>query len=218
MTPAQVKEARRQIATALMQPLKPQVRARLVAVDLVLSGKPMAEVAASAQVLPNAVRTWLRVISRSGVDASVARWQVDRRLRPGKLDVEPATLHELAAKEINPRVRKRIRALACVAEGMSSYDAEVKTGLNHWAIIKRVGRFREEGVAAFQDKKIAGRPRKLSTAQFQELPLDVLARPGMGLQQLRDLIWARFRVRYSLTNLRRLLKKEFAMASASRKP
>lgn len=162
MKPSEVAQTRGQVAAALAGPLQPQVRARLLAIDAVLSGQPIGDVAAAARVLPNAVRKWLRVVSRDGIDATVGGWQIDRRLRPGRLDVDPATLHELAAREKNPRVRKRMLALACVAEGMSTYDAEAKAGLNHWAITKRVKRFRKEGVEAFQDRKIAGRPRKSS--------------------------------------------------------
>jgi transposase len=218
MKPNQVSETRRQIATALAGPLKPQVRARLIAIDRVLSGRPIDEVAASARVLPNAVKSWLRTVTYGGIAPTLARWEGQGKPRPRQVDADPVALRELAAKETNPRIRKRVLALACVAEGMGVYDAEVKVGLNRSAITKRVRRFREEGIAAFQDRKIGGRPRKLSAAQFQELRIEFLGRPGMQLQQLRDLIWTRFRVRYSLTNLRRLLKKEFAIASASRQP
>ena len=45
MTRAQVENTRREIAAALAHPLRPQVRARLIAIDTVLSGRPINEVA-----------------------------------------------------------------------------------------------------------------------------------------------------------------------------
>lgn len=213
MSPTQVEETRRHIAAALARPLKPQVRSRLVAIDTVLSGQGIEEAAVSARVTPNTVKGWLRLATYNGIEATLERWQVDRRLRPGKLDVDPATLHELAAKEINPRVRKRIRALACIAEGMSTYDAEAKVLLGHGYITKRVRRFQEEGVAGFQDRPPFGRPAKLTYGQLQELRSQVLAHPEMSYTQLRDLVEARFCVRYSVQGLRRLLKKRLAIVS-----
>jgi transposase len=132
-------------------------------------------------------------------------------LRPGKLNADPATLHELAAQEIDPRVRRRIRALACIAEGMSTYDAEAEARLGHASITNRVRRFQEEGVAGFGDRQPFGRPAKLTDAQLQELCSLILAKPHMSYTQLRDLVEARFCVRYSAQGLRRLLKKRLAI-------
>jgi len=211
MKPSEVEQTRRQIAAALARQLKSQVRERLTAIDAVLSGRSMDEAAASARVLPDAVTRWLRVISRDGVDAAVAGWQIDRRLRPGKLDVDPTMLHELAAKEINPRIRKRIQALAYVAEGMSPLDAAVKMKVAHSAVLARVKRFQEEGFAAFQDRPPFGRPTKLTEPQLEELRSMVLGHPEMTYEQLRNFVRSRFRVRYSIQGLQLLLKRDLAI-------
>ena len=142
---------------------------------------------------------------------TLARWEGQDQARPRKLDADAMVLRELAAEEINPRIRKRMLALACVAEGMSPHAASMSMGLNHQAIAARMRRFGKEGIAAFQDRKIAGRPRKLSAAQFHELRLAVLERPEMSYTELCDLVWARFRVRYSLASLARLLKKQLGI-------
>jgi len=205
-TPDQLEAARRDIAAVLQQPLKSQVRVRLTAIDAVLSGLPIEEAAATARVLPDAVRRWLRVVSREGIDAAVDGWRIDRRLRPGRLDVDPATLHELAAKEKNPRIRKQMLALARVAEGMSPLDAAVSVGLQHGTVLRRMKRFREEGIAAFQDPKSAGRPHKLTLTELEEVGKVVLAHPELSYGDLRDLIRTRFRVGYSRSRLRHLLK------------
>jgi len=211
MTHAQVGDTRREITAALAHPLKPQVRSRLIAMDNVLSGQSIDDAAAGALVRPDTVRDWLRVVTYDGIAPTLARWEGRGNPRPRQVDADPVALRELVAKEKNPRVRKRMLALACVAEGMSPHAASMSMGLNHQAIAARMRRFREEGVAAFRDRKIGGRPHKLSAAQFQELRIEFLGRPGMQPQQLRDLIWTRFRVRYSLSSLRRLLKKELGI-------
>ena len=158
---------RREIAAALQARLKPKVQSRLIAVHMLLSGQPIDDAAASARVRPNAVKGWLRVLARDGIVPTLARWEGQGQARPRKLDADAVALRELAAKEKNPRIRKRMLALACVAEGMSTYDAAARTGLDHWSITKRIKRFQKEGFAAFQDKKIAGRPRKLSARNLR---------------------------------------------------
>jgi exodeoxyribonuclease X len=209
MKPSKIAQTRRQIAAALAGPLKPQVRARLIAVDTVLSGRLIDEAAASAGVIPDTVRSWLRVLTYDGIAATLGRWEGQGK--PRQLDADPVALRELAAKEMNPRIRKRILALACVAEGMSPLDAAVSVGLQHGTVLRRMKRFREEGIAAFQDPKSAGRPRKLTSAELKEVGKAVLARPELSYGDLCDLIWTRFRVRYSRDRLRRLLNVELGI-------
>jgi transposase len=209
MNPSKTAQTRRQIATALSGPLKPEVRARLIGVDMVLSGGPMDEAARSAHVFPRTVRTWLRDVVRDGFAPTLARWEGQDKPRPRKLDADPMALRELAAKEKNPRIRKRILALAYVAGGMGLLDAAVSAGLSHFTVIKSMKRFRERGVAAFQDPKSAGRPRKLTSAQLEEVGRTVLQLPEMSYTEMSELLWVRFRVSYSchsLHRLRRLLK------------
>jgi transposase len=211
MTPDQLEAMRRDIAAALQQPLKPQVRSRLVAMDMVLSGEPMDEAARSAHVFPRTLGTWLRDAIRDGFAPTLARWESQGKPCPRQLDADPVALRELAAKEKNPRIRKRMVALACLAEGMGLLDAAVSAGLSHTTVIKSMKRFREEGVAAFQDPKSAGRPRKLTSTELEEVGKVVSARPELSYADVRDLIWTRFRVRYSRGRLRSLLKAELGI-------
>jgi transposase len=71
-------------------------------------------------------------------------------------------------------------------------------------------------LAARLDRKIGGRPTKLNAAQLQELRSEVLGRPDMSYWQLRDLVWARFRLQYSVSNLRRLLRTELQIVRMDR--
>jgi hypothetical protein len=106
------------------------------------------------------VKDWLRVVTYNGFALTLIKWQGQSQPRSRQLDADPVALRELAAREKNPRIRKRMLALACVAEGMTPYAASVRTGLSHNAIAARMRRFRTEGFAAFQDRKIVGRPKK----------------------------------------------------------
>ena len=207
MTHAQAEEARREIAAALKRPLKPQVRSRLVVIDRALSGEPINDAAAGARVRPNTLKAWLRVVTYDGIARTLARWEGDAvRVRPRLVDADPVSLRELAAKERNPRIRKRMLALAYVADGKSPHDAGMRSGLAHNAVPKWIARFRKEGVAGLRDRTIAGRPHKLNRAQLEEVAQAFLSRPELGSGELGDLIWARYRVRYSPERLRHLLK------------
>ena len=101
LTPADVHETRRAIAVALERPLRHQVRSRLLAVDLVLSGHAVEDAAARAVVLPRTVQQWLRFITYVGIDAALRRWEArgQNKAPPERLDADPVALRDLAAKE-----------------------------------------------------------------------------------------------------------------------
>lgn len=212
MTRAQVEESRREIAAALKRSLKPQVRSRLAAIEMVLSGEPIDDAAVSARVRPNTVKAWLRAVTYDGFARTLARWEgVGAKVHPRLLDANPTALRELAAREENTRVRKRMLALAYVAEGMNPHAAGLSAGLVHQAIRKWIERFQKEGIAGLRDRKIAGRPHKLSRAQLEEIDGALLERPKMSYWELRELLWARYRVRYSPERLRHLLKTKLGI-------
>ena len=211
MTAHRVEATRRAIAAALARPLGANVRLRLLAVEMVLSGRPIDEVARTVHVLPGAVRTWLRDVSRDGFAPTLARWEGQGKPRPRQLNADPVALRELAAKEMNPRVRRRMLALACVAEGMSPLDAAVSAGLNHGTVLKSMKRFREEGISAFGDKKHSARARKLSLLQIQQIQAELLRNPNMGDRELPAFLLERFGVRYTFAGLRALLNREFGI-------
>jgi transposase len=116
-------------------------------------------------------------------------------------------LRELASKETNLRVRKRMLALAFVADGMTPFAAAASAGLTRNAVVASIKRFQEQGLAGVRDRNVPGRPRKLNDAQLHELRLALLGRPAMTCDQLRDLVQARFHVRYSRSSIHRLLKR-----------
>jgi transposase len=211
LTTAELHETRRVIAAALKRPLPHQVRTRLAAIDMVLSGHMVEEAAARALVMPKTVQQWVRFITYVGIDAALARWEASPqpKPRPHFLHADPVAFRELAAKEKKQPRRKQMVALALVAEGVSPHAAALAAGANYQAVLRRIRRFQKEGIAAFHDK---GRWRKKLTAdQIQQLRAEMQERPDIDYPQLHAFVAARFGVRYSLDGLRLLLKRDLGM-------
>src|SRR5262245_23350539 len=80
-----------------------------------LAGEPPEEVSASVIVQPRTVKAWLRAVTRDGFVPMLAKWEARREPRPRQLDADPVAFREPGAKEKNPRIRKRVLALAYVA-------------------------------------------------------------------------------------------------------
>jgi transposase len=209
MTPGQRVAARRGIASALARPLKPEVRTRLAAVDGVLAGRSIEDAAASARVLPATVRSWLRLVARNGVIRALARWERKDQPRHAQLGADPADLRDLAATEKKQPLRRQMLALALVAEGASPHAAALAAAADYGAVRRRVRRFRNEGIAAFRDKERW--TRKLAADQIEQLRAEVLKRPDVHYEQLREFIQARFGVTYSCDGLHLLLKRDLGM-------
>jgi transposase len=210
----------KEVRAALHREKRPSIRKRLLAIRAILAGKSVRQAQEIANASRGGVDRWLRHARQGGIQALVrvgrgscqmGRQETHDPPRPPKVNADPAALREMAAREKNPRVRKRMLALACVAEGMSPLAAAVKTKVAHSAVLARVKRFQKEGIAAFQDKRPFGRPRKLTEAQLQELRLVVLDHPEMTYAQLCDFVRSRFRVRYSIQGLQLLLKRDLAI-------
>jgi transposase len=209
LTPAELHETRHAIKAALEGPLQHHVRTRLIAVDMVLSGHALEDAACRALVLPAAVKGWLRGITHHGIDSVLARWEGRHRLRPRQLEANPADLRDLAATEKKQPLRRQMLALALVAEGTSPHAAALAAAADYRAVRRRVRRFRNEGIAAFRDKERW--TRKLAADQIEQLRAEVLKRPDVDYQQLREFIQARFGVHYSLDGFRLLLKRDLGM-------
>ena len=217
MTLDDIETTRREIASALGRSLKPDVRTRLVAIDSALSGRPIEEAAAAAHVLRGAVHSWLRLVTRHGLAPALARWERKEQPRQPQIDADPAALRELAAKEENPRVSKRMLALACVAGGISPHAASFAARLDYSAFFERIRQFREEGMEALYDRAPFGRRQRLTQDQLQELRAEILQHPDLGYRQLSEFIAAQFGVRYSSEGLQLLLKREFGIVCRRRR-
>lgn len=151
LLPADVREVREQIVKALRRRPNWRLRRRLEAVDFVLRGGTPEDAAATVGVRSTAVRKWLNTIRHKGVAGFLE--QSDWRACSSRLDIDSAALHERAAKEWNPRIRKRMLAVAYVADGMGYYDAGVAAGLNPQAVTMWVERVRRNGIDEFRKTK-----------------------------------------------------------------
>jgi transposase len=213
--PAEVHEARRVIAAALERPLQHQIRTRLLACDMVLSGRAVEDAAAQAVVMPRTVQQWVRLVTRAGVGVALAKWEAPAQTKPRpELDADPLSLRELAAKETKPPRRKQMLALAFVAEGMSPHAAALAAGASHHTVYKRLERFRKEGTAAFFDME---RWRtKLTPDQIQQLGAEIRTRPDITYLELQELVAARFGVHYSVDGLQVLLKRDLGIVRRER--
>jgi transposase len=143
--------------------------------DMALSGRPVEEAAASANVVPHSVKHWLRMVRQRGIVDVLEAWEPPVKAR--KLSADAMALRELAAKERSPRIRKRFLALADLADGKCIHDASMSSGMSHPAIEKWIGRFEEGGAAAIRKER--GRPSKLSQAQLEELRACLWEQPNM---------------------------------------
>ena len=76
---------------------------------------------------------------------ALKKWE--GQARPRKLLADAMALREEAEKQKNPRIRKRILALACVADGLGVDDASAQIGLDRSVIYTWIRRFGKDGLA-----------------------------------------------------------------------
>lgn len=127
-------------------------RERLAAVDQLLAGVPVLEVASMARVTQGAVMVWLSKFEKGGIAALVSRPQKPEPLCP---DVDSASLRARAATVKNPRIARRLRAVAHLADGLSAIEAAARERTNDWMVRRWLADFRAKGVdALLQDRRL----------------------------------------------------------------
>ena len=140
-------------------------------------------------------------------------------------DVSPAEFRELARRSRDAAQSRRLLSLAAVAEGRSRAEAAALGGMDRQTLRDWVHRFNAGGAAGLLDRKLGGRPAKLSAAQKAELAEIVVAGPdraATGLVRWRrvDLkaeIEARFGVVYHERTVSQLLH-ELGFSHLSARP
>jgi transposase len=146
--PAAARRARAEIAAALKTRHDPRTRARLRAVDHLLAGVPLDFVAQEASVSPKVAASWLTKLERKGVAALLSKRRPPSPRR--HLDADSAKLRAIAAKETRPRIAKRIRAMAHLADGMDFLAAALKERVHETTVRAWLADFREGGIKALQ--------------------------------------------------------------------
>ncbi len=140
-------------------------------------------------------------------------------------DVSAAELRAMARESGDSRQCRRLLALAAVAEGRSRAEAAALGGMDRQTLPDWVHRFNAEGMDGLLDRKLGGRPSKLTAEQKAELAANVEAGPDIeetGLVRWRrvDLtavIEERFGVVYSERSVSRLLH-ELGFSHISARP
>ena len=113
-----------------------------------------------------------------------------------KLRVD-AALRQAAERTRSLRVRKRILTIANVLAGMERDEAARRAGVCRKSVDIWIARFRNQGLRALHDKRHPGLPCKLTLDQRNELKASIIARPEITCRQVRELVQARFGVKYS---------------------
>jgi transposase len=217
MTPEFIAAVQAGIATALKRPLRRRLKTRLQGISAALAGKPLQKAAALGGVTPPTLKRWLVHIRAFGITALLAYWMPSQ---PGHLKVsaDPAALRAHAASEGDPEKRKRLIALACVAEGLCLNDAAVESGISDGTIITSIRQFQQGGIAAIYPKKRppSGRRPLLGQKELEKVAALARTTPQPTAEQLRVYIEAEFGVRYSLLGVKNMLKKQLGIVYGAR--
>jgi transposase len=130
-------------------------------------------------------------------------------------DVPPAELRRLAKIEDDPRVARRLLAIAAALEGMSREAAARVAGMDRQTLRDWVIRYNRGGPAGLSDHWGDGRPCRLTDGQQATLKAIVLQGPdpdadGVSTWRLVDLcriVRERFGVSYDESGLGKLLHR-----------
>jgi transposase len=130
-------------------------------------------------------------------------------------DVPPAELRRLAKAEADPRVARRLLAVAAALEGMSREAAARVAGMDRQTLRDWVIRYNRGGPAGLSDHWADGRPCRLTEGQQAALKAIVLQGPdpevdGVSTWRLIDLcriVRERFGVSYNESGLGKLLHR-----------
>lgn len=132
-----------------------------------------------------------------------------------RLDLSAAELRELAGREREGAVVRRLLAIAMILEDASRAEAARLNGMDRQTLRDWVHRYNAEGVEGLRSRLSPGRPTALSEAQMEELRTMVLEGPDPERNQvyrwrcadLRDEIAARWSVALHERSVGRLLHR-----------
>jgi transposase len=210
MTPEFVAAVRADIASALRRPLRRRLKSRLQGIDAALAGEPLENAAAIAGLGQATLQKWLVQVREFGITALLAYW-MPFHADHLKVNADASELRAHAMREPNPRKRKRLIALACMAEGLSLNDAAVESGISDRTITTTVLRFQQGGLGAICPRKHrpTGRRPRLGPKELEMVAAMIRATPQSITEQLCAEIESRFGIRYTLSGLKNMLKKQW---------
>lgn len=123
-------------------------------------------------------------------------------VRITRWDLTPAELRIAAGRTKDGRVARRMLAIALVLEGMDRKTAATSCGMDRQTLRDWVHRYNAEGLAGMENRGGAGRKRRLTPEQKEELAAWVEAGPDPD----RDGV-----VRWRRVDLKRRIEAEFGV-------
>jgi transposase len=122
-------------------------------------------------------------------------------------DYDAAQLRALAKRSRDPRQIRRLLALAAVYDGMSRADAAKVGGMDRQTLRDWAHRFNAEGPEGLTDRPRAGRPRRLTEAQMEELAEIVETGPDPATDGV---------IRWRRIDLKRVIEERFGVVYSER--
>jgi transposase len=133
---------------------------------------------------------------------------------PIRADLSPDELRHSAKREKDPRVARRMLAIANALDGMSRAMSAKLAGIDRQALRDWVLRYNEAGLAGLRDQWRGGRPMEISDGQLASIKAAILkaaiphgdAGPAYRIIDVARLIEERTGVRYSISGTHRLMR------------
>ncbi len=122
-------------------------------------------------------------------------------------DYDAAQLRALAKRSRDPRQIRRLLALAAVYDGMSRAAAAKVGGMDRQTLRDWAHRFNAEGPEGLRDRPRAGRPRRLTEAQMEELAEIVETGPDPATDGV---------IRWRRIDLKRVIEERFGVVYSER--
>jgi transposase len=129
-------------------------------------------------------------------------------------DLTSEQLRRLARRERDPRVGRRLLAIANALDGMSRAMAAKLAGMDRQTLRDWVIRYNAHGVDGLGDRWGAGRPTAVSEGELAAVKAAILqavcrsgdAKPAFRIVDVAAMIEERTGVRYSVSGAHRLMK------------
>jgi transposase len=129
-------------------------------------------------------------------------------------DLTSEQLRRLARRERDPRVGRRLLAIANALDGMSRAMAAKLAGMDRQTLRDWVIRYNEHGIGGLGDRWGGGRPAAVSEGELAAVKAAILqvvcrsgdAQPALRIVDVAAMIEERTGVRYSVSGTHRLMK------------
>jgi transposase len=129
-------------------------------------------------------------------------------------DLSAADLRQHAKREKNPRVARRMLAIANALDGMSRALSARLAGMDRQALRDWVIRYNAGGLAGLHDRWGPGRPPAVAEGELAAVKATILSaaaaagagQPGYRIVDVAGLIEARTGVRYSISRTHRIMQ------------